>query len=147
MGTYSDYGLNRMLCSEEYFNFTGTSNETKTVNMYLLTDEELAFFYNHSCEIFKSQWMRQNAIAKLLPDPFHSLLIKMSNENYEFVGTLNYLADSVPMIRGGCLKFINKDIELHDKDLISLYNKLMKIAKEKTEEYHKYIMETEFEGV
>ena len=147
MGTYSDYGLNRMLCSEEYFNFTGTSNETKTVNMYLLTDEELAFFYNHSCEIFKSQWMRQNAIAKLLPDPFHSLLIKMSNENYEFVGTLMYEADKVSNFRGGYLTFIDAAVKIYDKDLISLYNKLMKIAKEKTEEYHKYIMETEFEGV
>lgn len=147
MGTYSDYGLNRTLCSKEYFNFRGTGLDTKTVNMYFLTDEELAFFEKHDCEVIKSQWMSQNALAKLLPEPFHSLYIQMSNENYEFVGTLNYLADSVPMIRGGYLKFIDKDIELHDKDLISLYNKLMKIAKEKTEEYHKYIMETEFEGV
>ena len=147
MGTYSDYGLNRTLCSEEYFNFTGTSNETRTINMYLLTDEELAFFYNHSCKIFKSQWMHQNAIAKLLPDPFHSLLIKMSNENYEFVGTLTYEADKVSNFRGGYLTFIDDAVKIYDKDLISLYNKLMKIAKEKTEEYHKYIMETEFEGV
>ena len=121
MGTYSDYGLDRTLCSKEYFNFIDTGLDTKTVNMYLLTDEELAFFKEHDCEVIKTQWMFQNALAKPLPEPFHSLYIQMSNENYEFVGTLNYLADSVPIIRGGYLKFINKDIELHDKDLISLY--------------------------
>ena len=147
MGTYSDYGLGRTLCSKEYFNFTGTSNETRTINMYLLTDEELDFFKKHGCGIIKSQWMSQNAIVKPLQDPFHSLLIKMSNEKYEFVGTLTYEADKVSNFRGGYLTFIDDAVEIYDEDLISLYNKLMKIAKEKTEEYHKYIMETEFEGV
>ena len=133
----------RILYSDKLDAFSG---KPQTINTHYMTDEELDFFNKNGCGIIKSQWVDFNEIEKVLPFPFCSLSIRMSKDKYEFIGELNYLSDVIPTVHG-IINSLVSAVELHGDNLIQLYKDLMKLAKEKTKEYHEYVIKTKFEGV